>query len=64
MRKYSIDVIVNCPAYTNVDPAEDNEQMAELLNAKAPEYLATVMKEVDGWLVHFSTDYVSGGDPY
>lgn len=64
VHKYNIDVIVNCAAYTNVDAAEDNEGMAELLNAKAPEYLATAIKEVDGWLVHISTDYVFGGDPY
>lgn len=64
VRKYSIDAIVNCAAYTNVDAAEDNERIAELLNAKAPEYLATAIKEVDGWFVHISTDYVFGGDPY
>ena len=64
VRKYGIEAIVNCAAYTNVDAAEDNEQIAELLNAKAPEYLATVMKEVEGWLLHISTDYVFGGDPY
>ena len=64
VRKYSIDAIVNCAAYTNVDAAEDNEQIAELLNAKAPEYLATAMQEVGGWLIHISTDYVFGGDPY
>lgn len=64
VRKYNIDAIVNCAAYTNVDAAEDNEGIAELLNAKAPEYLATAIKEVDGWLVHISTDYVFGGDPY
>lgn len=64
VRKYNVDAIVNCAAYTNVDAAEDNERIAELLNAKAPEYLATAMKDVDGWLVHISTDYVFGGDPY
>ncbi len=64
IRKYEINVIVNCAAYTNVDAAESNERLAELLNAKAPEYLATAMKEVNGLLVHISTDYVFGGDPY
>ncbi len=64
VRKYSIDAIVNCAAYTNVDAAEDNEQIAELLNAKAPEYLATAMKEVDGLLIQISTDYVFGKEPY
>ena len=64
VKKYAIDVIVNCAAYTNVDAAEDNEQIAEQLNATAPENLAKAMKEVNGLLVHVSTDYVFGGDPY
>ncbi len=59
-----MEAIVNCAAYTNVDAAEDNEALAELLNAKAVENLAIVMKEVNGLLVHISTDYVFGGDPY
>ena len=60
----SIDVIVNCAAYTNVDAAEDDYDLAELLNARAPENLAQAMKEAGGLLVHISTDYVFGGDPY
>lgn len=64
VRKYNVDAIVNCAAYTNVDAAESNEALAEKLNAKAPENLATAMKEVGGLLIHISTDYVFGGDPY
>lgn len=60
----NIDVIVNCAAYTNVDKAEDDAEFCELLNAKAVENLATAMKEVDGLLIHISTDYVFGGEPY
>ncbi len=61
-----IKVIVNCAAWTNVDGAEDPERFAlvEKLNATAPENLAIAMKEVNGLLVHISTDYVFGGDPY
>ena len=61
-----IKVIVNCAAWTNVDGAEDPEkrEFVELLNAKAPENLAKAMKEVDGWLVQVSTDYVFGKEPY
>ena len=60
----NIQVIVNCAAYTNVDASETNEALAELLNATAPENLAKAMKEVDGLLVHISTDYVFGAEPY
>ena len=64
VRNYGIDVIINCAAYTNVEAAEDNEELAELLNAKAVENLAITMKEVGGLLVHISTDYVFGSEPY
>ena len=66
VKENDIRVIVNCAAWTNVDGAEDPEkyELVELLNAKAPENLAIAMKEVGGLLVHISTDYVFGGDPY
>lgn len=60
----AVDVIVNCAAYTNVDGAETNAELAELLNAQAPKNLAEAMKEVGGLLVHISTDYVFGKEPY
>ena len=59
-----VDVIVNCAAYTNVDAAETNEELAEKLNAEAPENLAKAMKEVGGLLIQISTDYVFGKEPY
>ena len=59
-----VSVIVNCAAYTNVDGAETNQELAELLNARAPHNLAVAMKEVGGLLVHISTDYVFGKEPY
>lgn len=62
--EYKIDVIVNCAAYTNVDAAETNVGTAELLNATAPSYLAKVMKDANGLLIHISTDYVFGKEPY
>jgi dTDP-4-dehydrorhamnose reductase len=64
VRRENIDVIVNCAAYTNVDAAEDNYDLAELLNSKAPENLAVAIKEAGGLLVHISTDYVFGKEPY
>ena len=59
-----VKVIVNCAAYTNVDRAEDDVDFCALLNAKAPENLAVAAKEAGALLVHVSTDYVFGGDPY
>ena len=59
-----IGAIVNCAAYTNVEAAEDNEALAERLNAQAVENLAVAMKEVNGLLIHISTDYVFGTEPY
>lgn len=66
VKENDVRVIVNCAAWTNVDGAEDPEkyELVELLNVKAPENLAIAMKEVGGLLVHISTDYVFGGDPY
>ena len=66
VREYGVNVIVNCAAWTNVDGAEDPEKydLVELLNAKAPENLAIAMKEVNGLLIHISTDYVFGKEPY
>lgn len=64
VRENDIQCIVNCAAWTNVDKAETAGGIVETLNATAPENLARAMKEVDGLLVHISTDYVFGGDPY
>lgn len=64
VKRNSIDCIVNCAAYTNVEAAEGNIETATLLNATAVGILASTMKEVDGLLIHVSTDYVFGGEPY
>lgn len=60
VRENNIKVIVNCAAYTDVDRAEDDVCMAELLNATAVRYLAEALKANDGILIHVSTDYVFG----
>lgn len=64
VKEKGIDCIINCAAYTNVDKAESDVDFCRILNAVAPKNLATVMKEVNGLLVHVSTDYVFGGAPY
>ena len=64
VNEHDIRCFINCAAWTNVDKAETAGDIVETLNATAPENLAKVMKERDGLLVHISTDYVFGGDPY
>ena len=57
-----IGLIVNCAAYTNVDRAESEEDVALRINAEAVGNLAESMRRVDGTLIHVSTDYVFGGN--
>ena len=67
VHEQGIDAIVNCAAWTNVDACETDPALAALaqrLNADAPENLALAMKAVGGLLVHISTDYVFGTEPY
>lgn len=59
-----VKVIINCAAYTNVDKAETDVPLAEKLNCDAVANLANAIKANDGTLIHISTDYVFGGDPY
>ncbi len=61
VKERDIKAIVNCAAYTNVEKAEDDQDFAEILNAKAVRNLADAAKENDALLVHVSTDYVFGG---
>lgn len=67
VKKNDVHSIVNCAAWTNVDACENDKKLAALaekLNANAPENLAKIMKEVNGWLIQISTDYVYGKEPY
>lgn len=59
---HAVRLIVNCAAYTNVDRAESDESTALRINAGAVGTLADAMKRVGGTLIHFSTDYVFGGN--
>lgn len=54
-------VIVNAAAYTAVDQAESESDLARRINAEAPGVLAQAAREVGAWLVHYSTDYVFSG---
>lgn len=62
VRCNDFQLIVNCAAFTDVDRAEEQEDIAELINATAVSYLAKAAKECDIPLIQISTDYVFGGN--
>lgn len=66
IKEQDVNAIVNCAAWTDVDGAENPEkyELVEMLNVAAPENLAKAIKETGGLLVHISTDYVFGAEPY
>ena len=55
------DLIVNCAAYTNVDGAESNAELAYQVNADAVGQLGAIVREAGKWLLHISTDFVFDG---
>ena len=62
--EHTIDACINCAAYTAVDKAEDEPELATLINSFAPKVLADTCKRHDAVFVHISTDYVFGGDAH
>ena len=67
VRQVTPDVIVNAAAYTAVDKAESEPELARTINALAPGILADEAQKLGAWLVHYSTDYVfdgSGNQPW
>lgn len=60
----SIDGIINCAAFTAVDKAESEESFCDILNHKAPGYLAAAVGKRGGFMVQVSTDYVFDGTSY
>ncbi len=62
MKEIKPDFVINCAAYNMVDKAEEERDMAFLVNAKAVKTLAEVCSESGAKLVHYSTDYVFGGE--
>ncbi|KAF0254177.1 dTDP-4-dehydrorhamnose reductase [Pseudomonas putida] len=59
--KVAPQVIVNAAAYTAVDKAETERELAHTVNALASQVMAEEAKRLDAWLVHYSTDYVFDG---
>jgi len=67
VRSVKPDIIINAAAYTNVDKAESEPELARAINAIGPGVLAEEAKKIDAVLVHYSTDYVfdgTKGSPY
>jgi dTDP-4-dehydrorhamnose reductase len=61
VRAVAPDIIVNAAAYTAVDKAESEPELARTINALAPGVLAQEAKRSGAWLIHYSTDYVFDG---
>jgi len=55
------DIIINAAAYTNVEEAEMQQELAYAINARAVKNIAEISNRLNKWLVHFSTDYVFDG---
>lgn len=62
VKKTKPEYIINCAAYTAVDKAEENKELAYKINAIGPKNLAIAANENSAILMHVSTDYVFGGD--
>lgn len=60
--KISPDLIINAIAYTAVDNAEENQEMADLINHFAVAHIAKICNQLGCWLIHMSTDYVFDGN--
>ena len=61
IRKVKPDVIVNAAAYTAVDKAESETDLADRVNAQASGVMAEEAATLGAWLIHYSTDYVFSG---
>jgi len=67
IQKERPDIVINAAAYTQVDQAESHAELANLINAEAPEVMAEMTAANGAWLIHYSTDYVfdgESGSPY
>ena len=62
LEEYRPNVVIHCAAYTAVDKAEDEPELAEAVNAEATGKLAGICRELDAKLIYISTDYVFPGD--
>lgn len=61
IRSVEPEIVINAAAYTAVDKAESERELARLVNAVAPGVIAEELARTNGWLIHYSTDYVFDG---
>ena len=62
IRKVKPDIIVNAAAYTAVDKAESETELADRVNGQASQVMAEEAASLGAWLIHYSTDYVFSGE--
>jgi len=62
IKNKKIDYIINCAAYTNVDKAESEPKLAELINSYAVYNLSIISNEINATLINISTDFVFDGN--
>jgi len=61
IRSANPEIVINAAAYTAVDKAESEPEQAHLVNTVAPGVIAEELAKTNGWLIHYSTDYVFDG---
>jgi dTDP-4-dehydrorhamnose reductase len=62
--KNNINAVINCAAYTAVDKAEEDAQVAKQVNSDGVSNIVKALQKVNGKLIHISTDYVFSGDHF
>jgi dTDP-4-dehydrorhamnose reductase len=61
---YNINIVINCAAYTAVDKAEEDAEIAKKVNSNGVLNLVNALETIDGKLIHISTDYVFDGNHF
>ena len=61
IKKYNINILINCAAYTNVEVAENKRELADLINHVSVGNIAKICSQNDIQLIHISTDFVFDG---
>lgn len=64
IKENKVNAVINCAAYTAVDRAEEELELAQKVNAEGVLNLVNVLEKVNGKLIHISTDYVFNGDSF